>query len=225
MKKVWMATALALMVFTGCNFSFQPNKKTVYCRGEVVDKDMGLTGFDRIEINGSADLNYVRADENGVKVTANEDVFQYLNFHVEDGVLYLENIDSVQIRAEKFEIYVTGSALKNMTVNGATDASIVAIDSDEELAITVNGAGDIELENIKVPTLTCMVNGAGDLKASGLKVGNLNVTINGAGDMTFAGEAEHALLKVSGAGDIDVRALVCPNIETVKSGLARIRTQ
>lgn len=224
MKKVWMAVALTMAVLTGCTLNHF-GRRIVFCNDEVINKDLELTGFDRIVVNGSADLKYAQAEGDGVEVTANKDVFPYLRFRVEEGVLYLETVDSVQLKAEKFEVYVASSILRSVTVNGAADASIVAIDSDEDLAITVNGAGDVEMENIRVPRLDYTINGAGDLEASGLKVGKLYVSVHGAGDIKLAGEAEYASLSVSGAGDIDALELSCPNIEKNKSGVASIRTK
>ena len=224
MKKVWMAIALAMVVLSSCTFKYHW-RKTVVCEGEVMDRNMELTGFDRIVVNGSADMKYVQANSDGVIVTANEDVFPYLKFRVDDRVLYLETVDSVQIRAEKFEVHVASSSLKSITVNGAADATIGALDADEDLVITVNGAGDVEMKNIRVPRLDFTVNGAGDLEASGLKVGKLYVSVHGAGDIDLAGEADYASLSVSGAGDINAVDLNCPEIEKSKSGVASIRTR
>ena len=223
MKKVWMAALCAAAVLTGCSINL--NRNVVFCKGEVLHKDMELTGFDRIQINGSADLEFVQAQESKVSVTANEEVFQYLNFHVKDGVLILEPVDSVQIKAETFDVFVSAPVLKDITVNGAADARVTGVDSDETLAITVNGAGDIKLKDIRVPRLDFSVNGAGDLDAAGLKVGKLSVNVRGAGDADLSGEAGSAVLSVSGAGDVNARGLSCPDIQVHKSGAARIRTQ
>lgn len=223
MKKIGMAALCAAAILTGCNYNITRN--VVYCKGDVVQKELDLTGFDRIQINGSADLNYLQDQSEKVSVKANEDVFQYLNFRVEDGVLILETVDSVQIRAETFDVYVNAPVMKTITVNGAADAKLAQIDSDENLSITVNGAGDIELKNVRVPELDFTVNGAGDLDASGLKVGKLSLSVNGAGDADLSGEADSAVFRISGAGDVDARGLACKDIQLHKSGAARIRTQ
>ena len=110
MKKVWMAVALTMVVLTGCTLN-NFGRKIVFCNDEVINKDMGLTGFDRIVVNGSADLKYAQAEGDGVEVMANKDVFPYLRFRVEEGALYLETVDSVQLKAEKFEVYAASSNL------------------------------------------------------------------------------------------------------------------
>lgn len=221
---------MAALCSCTCSINFgNPGNKHVKCKGEVITKNLSDVlepdGFDQIVINGSADLKYAQGEEYGIEVEANEEVFQYLNYHVEDGVLFLETIDNVQIQAKKYDIYLESPILKRVVANGASDASIVAVDSQEKLEIQVNGAGDIELQNITVPELTFTLNGASDLDASELNVGSLNVSINGAGDVCLSGKAEKASLSVSGAGDIDARNLECASIGKNKAGVARIRTQ
>ena len=233
MKKTIIAV-LCTLAAIGCTCSFDFNSgdgvtvkgKHVRCKGPVVLEEIEVTGFDQIVINGSADLKYVQTPgEWGVEVEANQEVFQYLDFHVEDSVLYLETMDHVQIKAEEFNIFIGSPSLKNIVVNGAADASVISIEQEDNLNIAVNGAGDIELQNITVPTLSCEVNGAGDIEATGLKVGHLSININGAGDAELSGRADSATFSVSGAGDIDARGLECPKVEKNKAGLARIRTR
>ena len=98
MKKVWMAIALAMVVLSSCTFKYHW-RKTVVCEGEVMDRNMELTGFDRIVVNGSADMKYVQANSDGVIVTANEEVFPYLKFRVDDRVLYLSRSGPRSLRS------------------------------------------------------------------------------------------------------------------------------
>lgn len=220
---------LALFCCTSCvNFGDRGNR--VICKGPVVmkqlDIDMNLTDFNSIRINGSADLKYVQDKEGfGVQVEANEQVFQYLDYHVENGTLVLETKDNVQVVAEEYDVYVSSPTLVNVEVNGAVDASIIAIDQQEDLTIVMNGAAECEMQNIKLPNLSFTVNGAGEVEAIHLDVQNLVVNVNGAGKITLAGKAGGASLNVSGAGDIDARALQCANIEKNTSGIARVLTR
>lgn len=223
MKKSLIAAALAVSVLSGCTFGL--NRKLVICKGAVTQQDMNLAGFDRIVINGSADLDYVQSDVESVRVRANSEVFPYLNYRVEDGALILETVDSVQLKAETFDVYVSGPVLKSLIVNGAADASISNVMSDLDLAVTVNGAGDMDLKRIQVPRLEVSINGAGDLEAEQLQVGKLSVNVQGAGDVELSGTAGEARISVSGAGDVDARELVCEKLETSKSGVAVIRTR
>ena len=227
MKKITSFIAIAILC-AGCVFPMNGikfgNGKTVKCDGPVITNTFELTGFDAISLNGYEDMELFQGDQFQVLVKANEDVFKYLDYKVEEGVLILETKDHVNIKAETYEVTVTLPVLKNLTVNGAGDIDLKnGYSSGEDLTVTVNGAGDFEFSGIKVPSLSITLNGAGDIDADGLDVENVSVAINGAGDINLSGKALKASFSVSGAGDVDARGLECSDVKTHKSGIASIK--
>ena len=229
MKKIASFIATAILC-ASCVFPINMNGikigdgKTVKCKGPVTTNTFDLTGFDAITVNGYADMELFQGDQFQVIVKANEDVFQYLDYKVEDGVLVMETKEHVNIKAETYEMTITLPTLKNLTVNGACDADMkTGYSSGENLSVVVNGAGDFELSGIKVPSFNITLNGAGDIEADGLDVENLAVAINGAGDIDLSGKALKASFTVSGAGNIDASGLECENVSTQKSGFASIK--
>jgi hypothetical protein len=225
MKKVILAFA-ALAVLCSCNFSMNlGNAKRIICRGDVEKRPFDLTDFEKIVLNGAADLKYSTDETYSVVVEANAEVFQHLNYRVEEGVLILETKYKVQPIAETFDIYVSSPVLQKLTINGASEASVSRIESEQDLIIGVNGSAQCELKDINVPSLTFTVNGAGELDATRLQVGKLYVNVNGAGDVKIAGSADYASFSVAGAGDIDARELDCARIDRSTAGAARIRTK
>jgi len=226
MKKVIFALCTLVMA-TSCIYSVNLNLgKRIICKGEVEIHEMELGSFSQVVLNGAADMKITQKEACAVKVEANEEVFDYLDFRVEDDVLILETKKdgkTVQLSAQTFCIHVGAPVLESVTINGSADAFMEDYTADKDFSLTINGAGDLELEDIEVPTLSFLINGAGDLEAKDIEVGKLNVTINGAGDVEVSGKAESASLRVSGAGDIDAQDLDCPNIEKSKTGAASIR--
>lgn len=227
MKKV--LSALCVLALLSCTWNVHlgngKNGKTVTCKGPVVTKSFDLADFNAIVINGHADLEFAQTNGTfGVNVKANEEVFQHLNYRVENSTLILETVDNVNIRADEFDIYVSAPTLADIQINGAVDASVVALNQQETLHVQVNGAGDLELKNVTTPELAIQINGAADLECKGLNVDTLNIEVNGAGDVELEGKAESCRLHVSGAGDIDARKLECSDIQTSKAGLASIKT-
>jgi len=228
MKKILIVLSVALLAVS-CKFvtytGNSGNSKSVYCDGAVKTEVLeGLTGFDAILVKGHAEIEFTQADSHEVKVSANEDLFAYLDFKVEGGVLLIQFVDGRNYRPEKFEVAISAPVLKDLTINGAGDFDLKkGYRAAENLGITVNGAGDIEMTGVAVPELDVEVNGAGDLQVDDLDVESLSVAIHGAGDVTVSGKAEKANFSVSGAGDIDARKLKCEDISTRKSGIASVR--
>lgn len=224
MKKLIYALGV-LLVSCSCINITVGGGNGIRCKGPVVEKTMeGLTDFTGIVANGSADIFFAQADSFSVKVTANEEVFEHLNYRVEDGVLIIGTKDNKPIRAEKYDVSVTLPLLEAITVNGASDVNQMGeYKADNNLTVSVNGAGDLNLDYVSVPVLSFTLNGASDLRAKDLDVQELKIGINGAGDAVLAGKADKAHFSVNGAGDIDARGLVCGEVTTHKAGAARIQ--
>ena len=228
MKKFLSALCAIALISCTCNVHLGNGKngKTVTCKGPVITKTFDLADFNAIEINGQADLEFTQTSGSyGVSVEANEEVFQHLNYRVVNGTLILETVNKVNIRADKYEIYISAPMLSGIEVNGAIDGKILSLNQEEKFELEVNGAADLELNKVSVPQFKIEINGAGDLDCKDLNVGSLDIEVNGAGDVKLAGKAESCKLDVSGAGDIDARKLDCEQFETHKAGLASIKTK
>lgn len=221
-----MLCAACVFPINGLNGITVNNGKKVTCKGPVVTKELDLSGFEAITVNGSSDMELIQGDYFKVLVKANEEVFDYIDYKVEDGVLILATKENVNIRAEEYDVTITLPTLKELVVNGAADVDLKnGYVSGEKLKVLVNGAGDFDLSGIAVPSLSFTLNGAGDIEADGLDVQELIVAVNGAGDIDVSGRADEATFSVSGAGDIDARGLECVKVNTHKSGMASIRLQ
>jgi hypothetical protein len=224
MKKLFnLITALVVSVLTSSCFSW--NSNAIYCNGEIKSVDMDFKDFSEVVVNGAADLHISQEDNFSVRVVANEEVFQHLDYKVEDGTLILQTKERVQIRAEKFDVFVTMPAIETLGVNGASDAVVSDFSGDYGMTVTVNGAGDVELKNLTLEGLTFTVNGAADLVARELDVKKVNVAVNGAADASLQGKAEDVEVSIAGAGSIDIRSLFYTHLSTHKAGAASILTQ
>ena len=229
MKKIITLFAIVLSC-TACKFNFTGdgirvgNGKTVRCGGAVEVRDLELADFTSITVNGKADLDFVQAESARVTVKANQEVFDYLDFHVEGSTLVLDTRDHVNIVSEAFDIQVAAPMMERLVVNGAVDLDVDGgYRSGEDLTLVVNGAGDLSLRGIAVPSLKTEVNGAADISLSSIDVEELSISINGAGDVDVSGKAGKALFSIAGAGAVDARNLDAGEVKQSKSGLARIR--
>jgi hypothetical protein len=222
MKKIALICCVAVLA-ASCQFiSFNGKEGRHFCKGPVETRVLdSLSGFNAITVSGHADVTFIQGEEYSVEVNANNDVFEHLDYSVQDGCLLIKTRG--QIYAKTYDVTVTAPVLEKLTVKGATDFSLKNYSSDENIYVVANGAAELEMANITVPGLSIQVNGAGDVDMDDIKVGSLGLTIKGAGDVTVSGTADAASISVSGAGDIDATELVCPEIKTHKSGAASIR--
>lgn len=98
-------------------------------------------------------------------------------------------------------IIITMPKFTALEVNGAVDADISGVDS-ENLNFEVNGAGNIEITG-KCVKLNIDLNGAANFEGEDLKCEDVYVEINGAGNVEVYG-SKSAALDINGMGNIDL---------------------
>ena len=227
MKNMILLAATAL-ICSSCfhvNSNWTGGRDAIKGEGEVITKSFDLKDFDQIVLNGHADVTFIQSETFDVTVRSQANVFEHLDYRVEGTKLILENKKKVTIRAQEFDVTVKAPTLQSITVNGAGDLNIEGgLTSDEDFKVLVNGAGDLSFETIRCKDLSIEVNGAADIDLTSIAVNDLKIVVNGAGDVTATGKAENATLRVNGAGDIDARGLsVAGKVTKSASGLAKIQ--
>lgn len=226
MNKALSFAATVLMTLCSCVYTVGNNgKPTIKGEGPVETRELALSGFDKLVVNGHADITFTQTEGTwSVSVRTQENIFDYLDYHVDGSTLTLEYKDQVNIRAEEFEVFISAPLLKEVVVNGASDFQAKqGYRSAEPFSFTVNGAGDMELCGIVCPSLNIAVNGAGDIDMEDIDVQTLSFTINGAGDAKVSGKAVEANFSVSGVGSIDATHLQAEKTNKSASGLAKIK--
>ena len=198
--------------------------KTVKCGGPVTERSMDFSGFTGITVKGAATIDYVQADAFKVLVTANEEVFNYLDYGIRDNDLVLSTKDNVNIDAKVFKVLIEAPVINPVTIEGAAVLNVPGgYRSQEKLKIEIDGAAKLNLSEVEVPDLDVTINGAGKFALKDINVDKLEIEVNGAGSGSVSGVANHARFTVAGTGNIGISALQCPNIEKHVEGLGIIR--
>lgn len=232
MKQI-LSLAAAALLCASCfhvNSNFKGTvggKDAIKGEGPVVSKTFeDLKDFDAIEINGQADVTFTQSAAYEVTLHTQENILDYVDYHLEGTTLVIQLKDRRTARAEKYDLVIQAPDLRKIEVNGAADLKMPAgLRTKGDLAVEVNGAGDLDFAGIRCNSLKMTANGAADITASALDVQSLKVEVNGAGDVNLDGQAGDASLSVNGAGDIDARNLkVAGKVSKHASGLAKIRS-
>ena len=232
MKQI-LSLAAAALLCASCfhvNSNFKGTvggKDAIKGEGPVVSKTFeDLKDFDAIEINGQADVTFTQSAAYEVTLHTQENILDYVDYHLEGTTLVIQLKDRRTARAENYDLVIQAPDLRKIEVNGAADLKMPAgLRTEGDLAVEVNGAGDLDFAGIRCNSLKMTANGAADITASSLDVQSLKVEVNGAGDVNLDGQAGDASLSVNGAGDIDARNLkVAGKVSKHASGLAKIRS-
>lgn len=156
----------------------------------------------KIVIDGAGDLDFSIGAPT-LTISAPVRIANHLKITEEDNSLCI-GTDGTKINNwENVEITMSLPSLSGLECNGAIDFEAGNLDCGGDLSIELNGAGDIDIDN--------------------LTVGKLRIEINGAGDIDLEGTAASAYIEVNGVGDVDITGLICDDIKTEKNGIGRIR--
>ena len=207
MKKRNILTAIAVMaalatLTTGCVV------RTGTDRSKHVTRNVRVAEFERINIAGNFDVEYVQGDSISVLVEGKERLLNATDIRVEEGTLFIKmNPLSVSGFRGSVKVLVTSPDLiaVNMTGNGDFTAD-GHVDTDH-LTLSLTGNGDIDFNDIICDRLDLQLTGNGDITVEGLTCGYVNMLLTGNGDITVAGDARKMDMRKTGNGDINMEKL------------------
>jgi len=177
-------------------------RASVELRGRTVSQSREVADFDRLTLRGSYELELMAGKAYALSLTGDAGVLEKLETRVTERTLVIglpgerrwRDLDGIEAR-------LSLPTLRGLTIDGAADADLKALDSDE-LEITINGAGSIAAEG-RCGTLSLITNGAGDFEGETLRCRSVAITINGAGDaVVYAAESLRSA--INGVGDVTV---------------------
>lgn len=246
MKKILTLLAAAtLLLLPSCRFirvsddlmeslkdGLRENGKTIVVDedGETVTASENLateareTGaYDAIQCNIPCNMTYTPGDF-ALSITAPDNIMPHIQVFNEGSRLLIKSDGANFRNVKNINIRFSSNELKEVTFNGAVDFDAPKGISAGDFALTVNGAGDIEIDGLKTGDASIIVNGAGDVDVSGIACKRLSVELNGAGNAVVSGNADRADLQISGAGSINAVELRAGEHTSKVRGIGKIKT-
>ncbi len=188
--------------------------------GHVTSLQREINTFNKIATAGSVDVIIEQGSEEGVKVTTDENLQQYVVTEVKNNTLSIHLKDNVSFSSTKLIVHVTCRNLNAISSGGSGDVTVVNGLKSEDLEISQGGSGDFDL-SLNVNKLEISKAGSGDFKLEG-RIMSLEVSSAGSGDLdagkTNIGEAEISMV---GSGDVLLPRGIKPKVSSVGSGEVR----
>ena len=193
MRAPYVAAAVSLLAaaaaLSGCGSS-----------GPKVTQTRAVGAFDRIEVDGSSDVDVRTGPQTPLKLTAGSKVIDHVKTDVQDGTLRITT---------DWHGFHFGSDSGGTRVR-ATVPSL--------RGVTIRGSGDVALHGLTEPSLTLRVQGSGDVTAGG-RVDSLDAEIAGSGDIGLGRlAARDARVRVRGSGDSDLNVSNSLDVAVAGSG-------
>lgn len=183
---------------------------------ETIEQAFDLSGFTRIDLEGSSSLEIVQGDRFSVVASGAPEAVALARAEVRGDTLKLW----VEPNHKRFFGVVTVSdgqsvdyrvslpVIESVAVTGSGEATAETLES-ESLVLKVTGSGDLTVAKVAAESLEASVTGSGDLSLGTVLSVRGEISIRGSGDLafeSFAGETLEADIK--GSGDIEVSGRV-----------------
>jgi len=214
--------------------------------GNVQTETRDVSNFTAVELNTSGNLIIQQGENQALTIEAEDNLLPLLTSEIVDGRLLLGIKLGSSFSSTRPIIYrLTVKNLEAITLNASGDiqASDLAVDGD--LALRINGSGNMTLGALKAAGATLNLSASGNLDAASLEseqstftvsgsgkvtipnltLTNLNVIMQSAGDVTVGGTAAELSVQISGSGSFNGNELASQTavVSTSSSGDARLQ--
>ena len=220
MKKILLLTLPVILVLSACNFV---GGKKVRGNGSIQTTDRSVESFRGVSSSGSFDI-YVSSGPQAVKIEAEENLLQYIETEVRDGILRVRTKEGYRLRPNKdVKIFVTNPTFNKIHSSGS--GNIIGenkITSSEKLDVSVSGSADVKLE-VDAPEVESSISGSGNTDLRG-NTRVFETRISGSGNVNAMElMSEETTVKISGSGDVSVFASVKLKVNVTGSGDVRYK--
>lgn len=177
---------------------------------ERITETRPLTGFEKIEINGSPTVYYTQADTFSVTVEGTAKGVDNILTEVAGGTLSIRNrgkmgvVNIVFNEDDEATVYISSPDMIGITLNGSGDfISNGRIDSDN-MTVTLKGSGDIDINDLICDRCQVELVGSGDIDVKRVETKDMTATLVGSGDIDLhLWNTPETRLYLKGSGDID----------------------
>ncbi len=169
--------------------------------GTLVTREMAFSGFRVVEIGSTFEVEITRADSYYVSVTADDNLFDYVDISKMGDTLVLDlkqgySYSSITVRAR-----IKMPELNELILSGATRAYVEDFGSSNRLIVSLSGASSLDMEDMSVGGLEIGVSGASIARGDVVSSGDVKLTLSGASRSELSGRGRNLVLSVSGASD------------------------
>lgn len=226
MKHFLIAVATITLLILSTNVQSQTRRVTG--SKKYITKDVKVANFNEIRLMGSPDIVYTQTNgKTEVQVYGSDNIVDLLEIAVIKEALVVKFKSNTQINnSGKLEVRVSNPGLKSISVQGSGDIKLANnFKSKENLAIYIQGSGDVEGSGVNCNELSLSIQGSGDISLHKVNSPSVKASIEGSGDVELSGTAKEANYRVAGSGDINATELKVSNADIQINGSGDVGCQ
>ena len=204
--------------------------------GNVQTETRDVSGFDRVSFSGIGDVTLVQADQESLRIEAEDNVLPHITTEVRDGTLYIGFEGKAIIPTEAIKFQLTMPEVRGLESKGVSNIHSEQVNTDR-LDVGISGTGNIEINLLVTdslqstsaarvtsvekarPRMKVSMSGAGNYEGEDLKSKHAEVTITGLGRVV-TWVTDELDVTISGTGGVDYYG--SPEVHQQVSGLGKV---
>jgi hypothetical protein len=178
---------------------------------------LDFSGFTRVRIERALSVDILRADSYSVTIG---DDFSRIRMEVIGDTLCIERrgMDWIAPFHPRPHVVVTMPLLREITLGGACQCKVIGFRSNENLALKLNGASQLETNSVTAGNIKVDISGASNLTGDISYGGEAFFKVSGASRIVLQGSGNNSRLDISGASQARLENLALHNADLKLSG-------
>lgn len=185
--------------------------------GKLETKEYDYSDFTKVSVGSGFVVTVTRGDSFSVSITADDNIFQYLDIRKVGNTLY------VALKRPRIYLHTTQEALVEMPalrvleLSGASRGDVSGFSTADSLKIELSGASNLDLDDMKAGDTDFDVSGASRVDGS-IEIADGDFNISGASTFGVEGSAGDVSIEVSGASSAKLGNFAVVDVTVEVSG-------
>lgn len=188
------------LLLAACQTTVTPTG-TIQGSGMIISEERQVSGFNRVQMNLTADLNLIQSDQEGLTIEADDNLMPFIQSTVQNGSLVIDFPNRASM---------SPSRTIQLTVRFKT---LTAVD--------VLGSSTVTADDLNLNALAIGFKGSGSTRMAG-RVVNQTITIDGMAFVNnFSLDSTTVSVNIAGSGTVDVKASRSLDVQVAGQGTIR----
>jgi len=172
--------------------------------GNVIREERDVSGFTGVKVSNQGDLKIELGDREKLVIEAEDNLMEYIETYVEDGVLKIGTEPNINLRTKKpIRYFLTAKKLDYLATSSSGDIEAPALKA-KDFTVKISSSGDIEIDEIEAEEVSIGISSSGDVKIDTIGTGSLSVRISSSGDLKIGrGKVETQDINISSSGNYE----------------------
>lgn len=194
---------VTLLAISSCNII---DSERIKGNGKITTKTYDLKNFSNLDLGSSMEVHISQANDYGVKIETDENLFAHLDVRVHDGnTLEVDVKDNINLDATgEVKVYISAPYLDKVNLSGAAQLQTEGKFAQEKnIEFDLSGASSGNI-SVRAPQVNLEASGASTLNVDG-ECRDVKASASGASTInSFNLKSENADIEASGASTVRV---------------------